>query len=229
MSAKNPQRSSKKRKYSSSSAAPKVVVNRTRNNGPLPAIYQTTLKRVEGLVTTAATVYHNQIYSANSITDVDVNIAGNQQPIGFDQLTALYGEYRVIKLDWRLTCTNRQNSPLWAFAHQGDISLPIGTSDLSAVASQPHVSDCYIVDAAGGRNLVIKGTVYPWTALGITKEDYMTSDYSKGSAGAGPTNNCYKDFWFLSSDGSTTVSMNSVIELVYTVQFYQTNNDIPES
>lgn len=194
------------------------------NFSPLIAsdICRTKLKYIQRLApTTAAGANYHQVFAANGCYDCDITGAGHQ-PMGFDQLTALYKQFRVFgsRIEMKITDTS---------ATAGASAIELATvpsftsSDFAATDPQTVAEEAYA-----------KFTIVPTHTAGMTyhsnyidiakfygrrRTDFSATDFY-GSDSVNPANIVYWHVCAQAIDEATTLAnLYIYLTITYYVEF----------
>jgi hypothetical protein len=157
-------------------------------------------------------------FGLNRLYDPDVTGTG-LQPTGFDQLTALYNKFRVLRTSFRITFVNLSagtssvQANVGYFVTQSSVfpssiySWPI--QRLGKWKTLPVVVACVPADMQDGYNM--------WDVAGVPKTVYMNDLSYVGSSTSDPTNQNFVHIWAAGVGGIASVVMS--IELQYEVEW----------
>lgn len=146
--------------------------------------------------------------SLNNLYDPNISATG-YQPIGFDQMSAVWLNYRVLSAKVRLEVFPTTSTGSVGFYPSGLSTLP---ADWNAWTVQPFSKTRTTSTTLPMR---IEATISPWQVLGVTKANYMAeNDYLSSSTG-GPLRPVYLQLFAKSAGVATAVSTRIYIE--YTV------------
>jgi len=167
---------------------------------------------------TATLVGNNQIFNLNSIFDPDRSGAGHQ-PYGFDQLSALYNRYRVLRTRWRIIF-----SPANASYHL--VVLPLngllpaaiaGDTTFQAAAENPRAQ--FWVQGASGQSKIIQGNLALNDLNGCTSVEYKADDRFEAQISASPNEVMTLNIGLYNPNGSTII-INYQVDLTYEVDLH---------
>lgn len=154
--------------------------------------------------------------SLNNLYDPNISGTG-YQPIGFDQMSAIWNNYRVLKIrvkaEWLPT----------GVAHSVGM-YPSGFSTLSADPVAWTVQPFSRTRLTSTTTpVVLQQTYLPWNVLGIKKQNYMAeNDYLSSSSG-GPVRPTYLHIFAKNFDNGTATSAPVRVTLEYVVLASQPN------
>lgn len=175
---------------------------------PSQAVYRfvyaenVTLTSVDALTPASHTMSLNNLY--------DPNISGTgYQPIGFDQMCALWANYRVLAARVRLEVFPTPAAATVGFYPSGFSSLP---ADWNAWTVQPFAVSTTSSTTQPRR---ITKSIVPWNVLGVKKENYMSENDYLSSATGGPLRPVYLQLFAKAAGLATATATRVYIE--YTV------------
>lgn len=188
--------------------------------GPLsliaPAMY-TKLRYRQKLTLTASTTFQYNVFRLNSMYDPDYTGIGGQ-PMGFDQLAALYNKFTVYGCKVRISCSQAGAVPTTVvMAPQKGVTYGTLTPD---ELQERRLSVSKKVTAA--RPAVLK-RYYPMSGLfGVSKSDILgdEGDYAS-TITAGPTKNFYLLLGMQPDDSVTASNVYLDVELTYYVKAFE--------
>jgi hypothetical protein len=156
-------------------------------------------------------------FSLNSLFDPNAGGVG-LQPVGFDQISAMYGQFRVWGVKVKITYCNSIATPI-------QVSMfatyqPAAPINPDAWVCQPYGANGF-VDPLGGRsNKVLQKSFSIPLVLGLTKTQYDADMDFVGTPSGNPTRQCYLIVGILSM--TTTVGgIGAYVQLEYDAQFSQ--------
>lgn len=160
-----------------------------------------------------------RVFSLSSLYDPDFTGAGHQ-PAGFDQIMAIYEQFQVISVKYRIVITNQDGT-------EGAIH-GVSVCDVSTTNPDARV---YIENGQTQWNVTTGntqcgpsvstfcGVVDLPKSHGLSYSQYMGDDVYKGSASASPTENMFLHVWAASSAGADSGTQLLLIELQYDCLF----------
>ena len=158
-----------------------------------------------------ASIVGNYIFNANSLHDPDRTGVGHQ-PMGFDQLKAMYNRYKVYACSYKATISS-PNTPLWVAAGFKNGSAPFASveeNDESAHSKSVLVSD-------GGQN---QRTLKDYIGMKKLYGRTHLSDADGAVVSTSPTEVAVIGFNYEASNGATNITGVSVVyEIVYYAEF----------
>lgn len=188
----------------------------------LPANRRVKLSYCEQIAITepAGGVGVHQAFSLNSLYDPNAGGVGHQ-PVGFDQISAMYLQHRVWACRAKVTFQN-------AVGSNAPISCVMFATFQPAVPSTPFAwfSQPYSVsgscEALGGRSSCVLEKSFDIPAvLGITKQQYTSDMDFVGTSSGNPVRQAYLNVGFKSYAGVIVGMCCIMVQLEYTVEFSQ--------
>ncbi len=149
------------------------------------------------------------------LTDLyDPDFTGvGQQPVGFDQLSALYSRFRVLQVSVcaRVTCTG-----VGAIVTLVPSSKSVITSTFAAHPSLPYAISG--IAASGAPPLVLKSKAKAWDLLKMRKREYLDDMDFTCTASSSPTRGAFVHLSSIGVSGTAqslvvSFSLNYVVEL----------------
>lgn len=212
-----PRRRMRKRMYKRRRrAAAKTVVN--RGIAPIAPRFITKLKyadEVQFSTTTGVPVYQN--WNINSVFDPDRTGTGHQ-PMGFDQLSAIYDRYRVFAVSWNIDVVGSTTGDiprLTVFPFDGAYTTTTRTTIMEIPRSYTKSS------SFGDNKLSVRGRISLPRLRGQTSVEYKGDDSNAALCTANPADVCTLQCLVDSAAGtSTNCSALMSIRLIYHVEFY---------
>jgi hypothetical protein len=113
-----------------------------------------------------------QQWRTNSLFDPDYTGVGHQ-PYQFDQIKTMYSFYRVERMDYEIEFITQGVAGLYAGINiLFEPANTVADHDFSTLLER---SECrmQVVPTTGDQRVVMKGTVWPWMIMGLSKEAYM--------------------------------------------------------
>lgn len=167
----------------------------------------------------AAGLGADQVYRANSLFDPDFTGVGDQ-PMGFDQWSALFGVFRVEGCRYSITFTNANTSPCLVGV------LPSTNAGLSSQStswmSARGARSATLGAITGGRNVVnFSGSIRPWALQDTTKQQYMDDPNSAGTPAGNPGRVVYLHVFCIGF--GTVASVNILTKLWFDSQLWARN------
>lgn len=161
-------------------------------------------------------------YSLNNLYDPNVSGIGSQ-PVGFDQISAIYSRFRVLKVDVVVEFMSIVQTSATLITQV--VGLTTAATDALPAAVQawpglPCTVSRQINNLGGSNKAIFTRKIQPWNVIGVPKRQYMTSlDYTCSPSGP-PNFNVYLILW-TSGLGSAVSAITFDIRLVYTIECMQ--------
>lgn len=175
---------------------------------PSQAIYRFVYAENVGLTSSDTATPASHTMSLNNLYDPNISGTG-YQPIGFDQMSALWLNYRVLSVRVRLEVFPASATGTVGFYPSGLSSLP---ADWNAWTVQPFARTVTTSTTMPRR---LSAKIVPWNVLGVTKANYMSENDYLSSATGGPLRPVYLQLFAKTSGAATSASTRIYIE--YTV------------
>lgn len=179
------------------------------------AVYRFVYTEAVSLSATGAGSAGSYTFSLNNLYDPNISGTG-YQPIGFDQMSQIWLNYRVLKVRVKAEfqvvpgATNTNEVGMYP---SGLSTMP---ADFNAWFVQPFCKTGVLSASGGPGSRQLYETYYPWSVLGVTKANYMNeNDYLSSSTG-GPLRPTYLHL-FAKSIGVADTSAGCRVFLEYTV------------
>lgn len=160
------------------------------------------------------------IFKINSLYDPNGSLGGHQ-PYGFDQLSALYGRYRVLRCKYKLTFgTSTGTIHVLAVPTSGALANAIASDTTFWTASEMPRAKHNIIGGGGAPAIHINGSVSLPSLFGSTISEYKADDRYSAAVNNDPTAICYLNLGFLNPTVSTVITQTQV-ELEFLAELYQ--------
>lgn len=169
------------------------------------------------LVESAALAGANWAFSLNSLYDPNVSGTGSQ-PVGFDQISAFYGQYRVWRVRVKITFSNLVTST--SFVGAFPTYQAVAPASPSAWFCQPYGKSDRVEPTSGVSTRVIYMDVDLPLILGLTRSQYDNDMDFVGTPSGSPTRAAILIVWMVGSSG-TAASVDAQVQLEYQAQFSQ--------
>jgi hypothetical protein len=185
--------------------------------GFLPDEITVTLRYAEVQEYTAATA-HNQIYRGNGPYDPDYTGLG-VQPLGFDELSALYVNHRVIKSDVKVTYGNLCGANAMVCVIPVLATTTFAAKE--AAMCMPHSKWMTIGQVNGVSTNRLTHSMETHTILGCPRSVVQNDSDLWGDVGSVPA---VQWFWYVysgSTDSATTQVGTLSVEIQYRVTFFK--------
>lgn len=188
----------------------------TNKNGfPFPLVYRTTLPfTYKTTVAVASGISSQHYFKANSLYDPVIAIGGNQ-PIGFDQLMAIYAFYTVSSCKVRFIASSGTTAPMKLYLFP--TIDPFASSTTEYTCLQMPGCKSYVI---GGNSAdgYITGSAWAKTRdvlINLSKDEYGVTQ----TGTADPTYMWYWNFVFASNDSTSTTNIALTLEITYYAEF----------
>lgn len=157
-------------------------------------------------------------FRGNSCFDPYYTGVGSQ-PVGFDQLSTLYNDYRVYASSCRVEfcATATSNVPVVCLINASDSATGIASLGLLAATLNPYSRHTY-TGASTGNRAVVALKNYMTTKRIFGEKNAQDEDY-KAVVTANPTNSWFWNIGTASSDGATSAALIGVVYITYYVEF----------
>lgn len=171
------------------------------------AIYRFVYAENIGLTSGDAATAASHTMSLNNLYDPNISGTG-YQPIGFDQMSAIWLNYRVLSAKVKLEVFPASAAATVGFYPSGLSTLP---ADWNAWTVQPFAKTR---TTSSTLPVVLQANIVPWNVLGVQKANYMNeNDYLSSSTG-GPLRPVYLQIFAKTAGAATSVSTRIYIEYV---------------
>ncbi len=170
-----------------------------------------------GLVEAAVGTGIHSTFSLNSLYDPNSGGVG-KQPVGFDQIMTMYGQYRVLAARFKFTFANDCTANVFCGTF-GTYQAAV-PADPTAWPCQPYGKSVLVEKNGSACSRVLKiGYDIP-KVLGLTTAQYRSDMDFVGTAAGNPTRQAYAVVWVRSA-GQVVATTNVVVQVSYTVEFSQ--------
>ncbi len=184
---------------------------------PFPDQYRVSLRYGEQRLRGPGTTVDNYVYRANSVFDPDLTGTGHQ-PMGFDQLAALYNRYRVTAVKYSITIANLTAEPM-----QFVIVAKNDTANLISVDQAHELPFSRAITVGGINGGQAVRTISAWVSnravTGVSASKYKDNQYA-AIVTANPTEAIGLVMRALSLDAATNLNYNITVALTYNTVFY---------
>jgi len=166
------------------------------------------------------------VWTVGNVTNYRVNnayepINGGHQPYGWDQMAALYRYYKVVGCVMRFTTMNSQSTNAILFVRQVPVNenATMEATHVNFVAERPGTHNvCH--QPGGGRPESLTLRINIPQQLGISPEQFR-ADVSQYSAAVTAAPSRYAYVQVGCAGAATTSFLSCLVELEYTVQYWQ--------
>lgn len=156
-------------------------------------------------------------FSLNSLYDPNSGGIGSQ-PIGFDQLSAMYGQFRVWNVTAKITCCN--NTANAAMAVVFGTYQPAAPANPDAWFCQTYSKSVDLEPLGGRSNKVMVARFSIPKVLGLTDQQYRSDMDFVGTSSGNPTRQAYLIVGFRSVN-PVRGAVSFYIQMSYEVEFSQ--------
>lgn len=166
----------------------------------------------------------SHVFSANGLYDPDISGTGHQ-PIGFDEMMALYDHYTVIGAKIRVYFNNKDTTnPMFGTVVVRDGVTP--SSDTREIVENGYVSLCHLATFGTGGD---KGQVA--TSVDISKflgrTNALADSQLKGNSGANPSEQVYFHVSMFPTDQVDATTGVATVVIDYDVIFHEKTITLP--
>jgi hypothetical protein len=184
------------------------------NSAPVPSRFRTRLKFVTSATYNPGLTTAYYRWNLNSLYQVDYP-SGGHQPLGFDQLTPLYGKYKVFKTHYSIKQLTSTTLPSMV------MMLPINnqTSAYTTISEMAEKAGCASKLSNSYTPAHISGSVNLASLAGRTKAEYLADDIFGANNTASPAEVMVLHLGIMDL-GSSNVSGAFCLELQFDAEFY---------
>jgi hypothetical protein len=160
-------------------------------------------------------------FSLNSVYDPNSGGVG-AQPVGFDQMSTMYGQFRVWGAKFKITCSNLTQTgvnPTPAMVCLFGTYQPAAPTNPNSWFCQPYGVSSFL--SAGDGGSAVKTLEYTFDipqVLGLTKEQYRDDMDFVGTPSGNPTRQAYAMFGHCGMSALTS-TVAYFVQVVYDVEF----------
>jgi len=171
-------------------------------------------------IDTTSAFFYDAVFRGNSLFDPDLTLTGHQ-PLGFDQWKTFYNRYRVLACSAKLNVDNAAAGPsLWAVFGPSTSSTSY-SGDLSDALEQPRAKVMGPIEVASRRAHTMKHYMTTSEAMGVTPETVKIENEYSAATSASPSKIWYWHLSFLSTDQSSDILVNFILELTFYCQMFE--------
>ncbi len=152
-------------------------------------------------------------YRITDLYDPDYTGTGNQ-PVGFDQFTAMYARFRVTFVSLVVQFQNMTPGGVVGAFPSVDPALP--AAQLSW-PSQPLAQTGLVATNTPG--YTFRWRIRPWELFRVSKQEYMGGEEYSGTSAASPLRNIYLHTW-IRGLGASVSSCAVMVRIAYDVEFF---------
>ncbi len=156
------------------------------------------------------------MYYQTSLYDPRGSVGGHQ-PLYFDQLSAIYGRYRVLGVDYNVSVSTA--GPAGGTLYF--MTAPTSTFEtaVETLEERPLVARAVYNGYGGQRTL--KGHVTPWQVLGVSRQRYMVDDQYAATVGSNPAVMAYMVPYLYVGPAGGSASTEMRVEFVFHAEFFE--------
>lgn len=152
-------------------------------------------------------------YRLTDLYDPDYTGTGNQ-PVGFDQFTAIYSRFRVLSVSVKLQFQSM--TPGGVVGAYPSVEPTLSAAQLSW-PSQPLAESGLVSTNTPGQSFTWR--IKPWDVYRISKSQYMMEADFAGTSAASPLRNVYLHTWIRGLGGSVSTAA-VMVRIAFEVEFY---------
>lgn len=189
------------------------------HRAPISDRYLCRLKYAEHVTLVTGVAPTSQLWRANSLFDPNQTGVGHQ-PLGFDQLSALYNQYRVYGCKYRITFHNQNTANLInvAVVKKKDNSV---STVFSTIEEKPYAqTDMLNISLGSHSSRTFTGYASCARMLGVTKNTYNADDQFTAAVTANPTANPTIQCYVHEIAGLTGYNVHVDVQLEYYCVFF---------
>lgn len=175
---------------------------------------------INGRVNPGIVAGNDQVIRLNGAWDPDFSGVGHQ-PRGWDQWAAIYGKYRVSRVDLNILCRQRASHGInvRALANNSPATLA-GDANVGEFLNHVYLGQTASNTPPVQRKLVF----YPHKVLGLTWAQYIANDFSGADTTTTPVDEAYLHLLVMQVDNTTACDFEYEIQATYRVTFYERQN-----
>jgi hypothetical protein len=191
------------------------LVSKSLTSG-FPRKLITRLKYSQPIIITPAVPAYDYVFNLNSLYS-PLHSGGGHQPLGYNQISAVYGKYRVFKVKWHMTAVaNDATGQTVTVVPNNDPTSYSSDTDTAREAPYSKFKTCF----PGGPALVMGGSVSLPKVLGRTSLQYKDDDITGAPYNSSPVEVCVLHVIFNSTDNAVNLNIQAQFQLVYYAEFY---------
>lgn len=164
----------------------------------------------------------SHVFSLNSLFDVDVTGVGHQ-PAGYDQLMAIYEQYTVIGVRYKVSLVN--SDAAITVMHGVSVQDQVGATPDPRVYMENGQTQWKILGGKSEASDSISefaGYISMPATHGKTYQEYISEDIYRGTASASPTEQAFLHIWAAEISTGDPGPVLGVIELEFNCLFQGT-------
>jgi len=160
----------------------------------------------------------NQLMNLNSLFDPDRTGVGHQ-PYGYDQLSALYNRYRVLKTSWKITF-HAEATGFYIVVVPTNGTLATAITNQASYSTACEVPPAVVkAQGTGANSVIVRGSIALNDLNGCTKVEYLADDRFESQVGASPTELMILNIGNYNPAG-TSVNIDYTVEMEFFVDFH---------
>lgn len=171
------------------------------------------------LLEASANVGSSYFFSLNSLFDPNSSGVG-VQPVGFDQLSAMYGQFRVWNVRVKLSFDNPFTTSSAMYSTFATFQ-PVVPANPSAWLCQPFGTSKSVSPLGGGSSCVLQRKFSIPAVLGLTKGQYQSDMDFVGTPSGNPTRQAYLMVGAQSMTAGAVGGGNVYVQIEYEAEFSQ--------
>lgn len=196
---------------------------------PMPPRLNTKLRYVEisKTITTGAAAA-GYTWALNDLYDPDVS-GGGHQPMGYDQMSNFYNNWRVTGCKYKITFHSTSADGMKCIIFPRRNAATYGVVTIEGIQEQPYAKNFKVIATdTPTQNGVFKGYMPMYKLFGVTKERYRVDDTYDGKVNGSPDQLAVVDCLAQFKDNTSAQTVYVNIELIYYVTFFNPRH-IPAS
>lgn len=164
------------------------------------------------------------IIRANSCFDPDFTGVGHQ-PMGFDQLMAIYERYCVVGTKFKLVGTNRSSTQSITFGYQVNDAAAVAAGSSFTTAVEQGQSEFITLTVAPTSKATgtLTGYINNPNVMGQSYEEYIGDDTNQAAGSSNPADTTWLTIFGCDLAGGTMATMDLQIQLEMDVLFLGSN------
>ena len=194
-------------------------VSRVVSTGsPIPDRYFTKLKYSQ-LTALSFGASGNPASTSIGINNLFAPLSGGHQPLGYDELSALYTKYRVYGMKYKLYMVNRETAYQLEVAIQSRPDTNTHTN-MDTICESPYSSKMILPVEGGGSIRVFRGFASVAKICGVNKNVVKSDDEYDAVTSGGPTVTPMLTIYMQNQNTDTAGTCAIRIELEYFCEFF---------
>lgn len=190
---------------------------RIKSPSLIPDRYFCKLNYAENFSQNTTTSLFTRVYQS-SLFDPR-NAVGGHQPLGFDQMAALYDKYIVFGMRYDIQVYNDSSSPVDFAVVWKNVSTT--TTNFELLQERPY-SDLHLISGnnAGRAKQRFRGYMSVAKMHGVAKKVINTDDKFNSTVTSDPSLMLYLHLYQIAHDGATSVFLDYMVKITYYACFY---------